>query len=151
MIRVALIALVLAGCSMMPETPPAPSTTLADFELTDYQPEAVEPMPDVEIPSPVMSDDGEPYWRISFETMERINAALAVGHANTQALVERIDQGRGMHLTTEALLRAGQHAEQQATLYHELYTNERRQGWFDGMACKAVTSGAMLLFAVGSL
>jgi hypothetical protein len=151
MIRVLLITLALAGCSILPETPPAPSTALADHELTRYETGEVEPFPAVDLPDHQEGEDGSLYWVIDFEAMEKIDAALAVGEANTQALAERNRQIETINFERDALLRAGRLAEYQASLYHQLWSNEIRQGWIDSMVCRGVTGGALLFLAAGAL
>lgn len=151
MIRALAITLLLTGCSLTPETPPAPSQPLHDYELVEYQTSEVEPIPSLGEPEVVMDGEFVDHFRLTPEQARTLAALVEIARENTQALVERNQQIKAMHAETRALLQAGRLAEIQALAYHGLYVGEVRQGWLDSLMYRGVTGLAVALLAAGSL
>lgn len=151
MIRALAITLLLTGCSLTPETPPAPSQPLHDYELVEYETSEVEPIPSLGEPEVVMDGEFVDHFRLTPEQARILAAALEIARENTQALIERNRQIQAINAERRALLEAGRLSEMQATAYHELWTNEVHQGWLDGMMYRGVTGAMLIALAAGAL
>lgn len=151
MTLIAVLAGVLAGCGLAPTTPPAPSTPLADYELTDYQTSKVEPIPSVGRPEPVMDGEYVDHFRLTPDQARILAAALEIARENTQALIERNRQIQAINTERRALLEAGRLSEIQARAYHELWVGEVHQGWLDGLLYRGVTGAMLIALAAGAL
>jgi hypothetical protein len=145
------IALALTGCGITPNTPPAPSTPLAEYQLTDYETGEVEPIPKVGQVEIVMDGDQVDHFRLTPEQARILAAALEVARENTAALIERNRQIQAINAERRSLLQAGRLAETQARAYYELWVGEIHQGWLDGLMYRGVTGAMLVALAAGAL
>jgi hypothetical protein len=146
-----LAALALTGCGITPNTPPAPSTPLAEYQLTDYQTGEVEPIPSMGRPEPVMDGEYVDHFRLTPDQARILAAALEIARENTQALIERNRQLQAINAERRALLEAGRLSEIQATAYYELWFGEIHQGWLDGLMYRGVAGAVLIALSAGAL
>lgn len=142
---------VLSGCSITPETPPAPGTPLAEYEMTEYQTSEVEPIPSMGEPEVVMDGEFVDHFRLTPEQGRILAALVEVAQEHRQALIERNRQIQAINAERRALLEAGRLSEIQATAYYELWVGEIHQGWLDGLMYRGVTGAALMFLAAGAL
>lgn len=151
LILIAVLAGVLAGCGITPETPPAPAMHLGEYELSDYETGEVEPIPRVGEIEPVMDGEYVDYFKLTPDQGRILAALVEVAQEHREALVERNRQIQAINAERRALLQAGRLAEIQAQAYHGLYVGEVRQGWLDSLMYRGVTGLAVALLAAGAL